>query len=147
MIPFQRFTPTFSGAAFAASGGVSLKDVSIRAFVFDPDDSYAGYRIGSDGKTYRAAGNLLSWSVSPSNPDWVTPNGDASNYECRATLLSGTLSSGTTGSWLPLTSTRDWHVLRTFIGTNSASILVEIRPISGSVVASATISLSAEVST
>ena len=46
--------------------------------------------------------------------------GTAGNYECRATLDSGTLTSGTTGSWLALSSSREWKVERGSPGTASA---------------------------
>lgn len=59
----------------------------------------------------------------------VEPN---SAYEARATLVSGTLSSGTTGSWLVLSTSRAWSVTSTIGGggghaEKNCTILVEIR--------------------
>lgn len=69
------------------------------------------------------------WMISPPN----------SAYEARATLVSGTLSSGTTGSWLALSTTRSWSVtISVAAGAGSATkdctILVEIRDASTLVV-------------
>jgi hypothetical protein len=41
--------------------------------------------------------------------NWLLPGmGPASDFECRATVVSGSLSSGTTGSWNRLDVTRAW---------------------------------------
>lgn len=39
---------------------------------------------------------------------WVTPGGAAAGYDVKATVLSGTITSGTTGSFLNLGTTRTW---------------------------------------
>ncbi len=76
--------------------------------------------------------------------DWITPKSSASNFECYATLSSGTLSSGTTGSWLALTSERSWTRNRSTTGTSTAVIVVEIRKVGTSTVLdTATITLEA----
>jgi hypothetical protein len=42
--------------------------------------------------------------------DWISPKGAAgSSFEVRCTVNSGSLSSGTTGSWLNLGSNRSWN--------------------------------------
>jgi hypothetical protein len=51
---------------------------------------------------------------------WLT-NGAASNYAVHATLNSGTLSSGTTGSWLSMSSSRSWET------NGSANLTIKIR--------------------
>lgn len=58
---------------------------------------------------------------------WLTPAIGAGNYEVRATLNSGTLASGTTGSWLSCSTSRAWSCSRGVIGTQSANLTVEIR--------------------
>lgn len=63
--------------------------------------------------------------------EWmITPPNSA--YEARATLVSGTLSSGTTGSWLALSTSRAWSVTISVAAgggsaTKDCTILVEIR--------------------
>jgi hypothetical protein len=77
--------------------------------------------------------------------DWIIPRALAgANYEVRATLNSGSLFAGTTGSWLGLGTTRTWTVQRTTPGTQDANLTIEIRPVSGSVLDSALVTLSTE---
>lgn len=70
--------------------------------------------------------------------NWVTPTGSAgAAYEARATVTSGALTSGTTGSWLALSTTREWECYATYTGgvvVETATITVEIRRASDSVV-------------
>lgn len=79
---------------------------------------------------------------------WVTPTSKASNYEVRATVQSGSsLSSGTTGSWLALSSSRNWTLSVTGNNAKNTSLLIEIRLAnSGVVVKSGTYILSVDSS-
>ncbi len=78
-----------------------------------------GYRLNSDGFAYSrlSAGggytNLLE--------AWIVPQVGMAGYEARATLNSGSLSTGVTGSWQALDSARSWA------STSSATLLIEIR--------------------
>jgi hypothetical protein len=77
--------------------------------------------------------------------DWVTPTSAASDFEIRATVVSGTVIGSATGSWLALSSDRSWS-RRAIGGFQEATITVEIRRASDSVVVdSADIYLYAEV--
>lgn len=60
------------------------------------------------------------------NYNWLS-SGSASSYEVQATINSGTLTSGTTGSWLSLSSSRTWNVQRSVVGSKSCSMTVQIR--------------------
>lgn len=73
-------------------------------------------------------------STSPTN--WYTPTTGSigTGYWVRATATSGSLSSGTTGSWLQLNSARTW--VRDNAGTEgtlSATLTLEIATDSGGV--------------
>jgi hypothetical protein len=99
----------------------------------------ATYRLGSDGKVYEVVNGTPT-----ELEQWCTPTSSAGNYEARVTVTVGSLSSGTTGSWLALTSTRDWTLQETTPGnTSNCTFTVEIRPTGGSAVTSATIDLEA----
>ena len=104
----------------------------------------AAYQLENDG-------DIRHLSTSGGNSDegdWVRPKSSApGSYEVRATLNSGTLdgSSDATGSWLALTTSRDWGVTRSTVGTNTAELLIEIRKAGGPVLGSAVIGLSANV--
>jgi hypothetical protein len=81
--------------------------------------------------------------------DWITPTTGSTTHFVRATLNSGSLASGTTGTWLPLTSDRSWSVqrLENSGGLQIANLTIAISSNSSgtNIVASANISLQAEV--
>lgn len=117
---------------------VSIANQNVQRIVVDPADATASYALESDGDI---ATNLVD------SGDWITPKAAAgADYECRATVVSGTFTSGTFGSWLALSSTRTWTLTQTTLGTSTASMLIEIRRASdGTVLDSATISFEATV--
>ena len=100
-------------------------------------NTYTDPVFGSGSYGLESGGDIRVNSSAPSDVgDWISPKAFAPGaYECRATLNSGTLSSGTTGSWLALTSTRTW----TCANTASANLTIEIRNGSGTTVASGTV--------
>ena len=85
--------------------------------------STAGYRLNSSGiaesLSNLAYATLETWLLS----------GAASDYEVRVTLSSGTLSSGTTGTWQSLGTSRSWTVVagNSYPEFAEAEIVVEIR--------------------
>lgn len=109
-------------------------------------DAYARYQLDSDGKVYKFEGTTAG-TPTTFIENWVTPNSAASNYECFATLNSGSLETGTTGSWLALTSDRMWGVADTGGGAQAASLTIKIREVGTTTdLTSATISLLASQS-
>ena len=84
----------------------------------------AGLELGSDGDAkYAGADGVFSIAGVPLG-EWRLRGG--ADYWVRATLNSGTLDTGTTGSWLALSTTREWTVARATVGTDTANITVEI---------------------
>lgn len=112
-----------------------------------PATAGVGYRLTSGGKEQGGIGTASSILYSDIG-DWVIPNGNANLYEARATLNSGAVSSGTTGSWLALSSTQTWTVTRSVVGTSTANLTIEIRLAGGpgTILASATVDMTADVS-
>lgn len=103
----------------------------------------AGYRLNTSGIAEKLEGitytTLETWLGSPGY--------SSSSYETRATLQSGDpLSSGTTGMWQALSSSREWQQQATVPGTTlSSTLLIEIRNATTlAVVDSATIILTSE---
>lgn len=89
----------------------------------------------SNGNGGATSGTLETWLLS----------GAASDYECRATLTSGSLTTGTTGTWMSLSTSRQWQRDRAAFGSASATLTIEIRRASdGVVLDSATITLQAD---
>jgi hypothetical protein len=89
------------------------------------------YSLANDGGVYKTNGTDATSIVE----NWLTPAGGVALYECRATITSGTLASGTTGAWLNLATTRSWTVQRAPPpGSNSCTFTLEIRRASDAVV-------------
>ena len=100
--------------------------------------------------TYESDGTISTFLTQGSdNADslgnWIDPLSSApGTYEIKATLNSGSLSSGTTGTWLALTSDRSWSVSRSTTGTTTANLTIEIRDNGGPTLDSGTVIISAE---
>lgn len=110
---------------------------------FDPGTAGVTLAINSNGTlvvTGTNAGTLDSYN-------WITPTTGSTSYYVRATLIGGSFSSGTTGTWLALTSNRTWTVTQSGAGTKTANATFEIASDSGgtNIVASAGIILTADV--
>lgn len=139
-----------SGVILAVAGSLGANPIRLlgateSAFGIPPATAGAGYQLTSGGKEQSGTGTAASISYTNLG-DWVTPTTDAGLYEVRATVNSGAVSSGTTGSWLALTSSRAWTVTRSVIGLSQVSLTIEVRRASDSVVvASTTVLLSAEL--
>ena len=94
------------------------------------------------GVQFQSDGDIIATSGTPSGSlgDWIDPKDSAPGaYEIRATVTSGTLTSGTANTWQALTSSRTWSIT----GTNSrtSQIFFEIRDGAGTVLDDGTITL------
>lgn len=78
--------------------------------------------------------------------EWVNPKKTTGAlFEARLTVNSGSVSSGTTGAWLALSSNRGWTQSRPTVGLQTANVTLEIRKASsGTVLASKTFTFEAE---
>lgn len=133
---------------FSDFGGDAITLVGATEEVFDaaPATGGAGYRLTSGGLEESGTGTAASILYGTIG-NWVTPTANANLYEVRATLNSGALSSGTTGSWLVLSSTRTWTVTRSIVGVSSANLTIEVRRASdGVVLGSASVVLTVDIS-
>lgn len=126
-----------------ATPRVLISDANLTDLTTDPTSCSVSYQLTSAG----VANAITTSSGTGAIENWVTPTGAAgANYEARVTVNSGTLTSGTTGTWTALSSTQTWNVTRSTVGTKACNITVEIRlTSSGTVLDSATIDLSANV--
>lgn len=115
---------------------------TISDFAFTPDTATASLTINSDG-TITSSGSVSSVSTV-----WVSPapTGIGSQFEVRATETSGSLTSGTTDTWLALTSNRVFSLTQASAGFSICDLLIEIRRVSNlETVGSATFNLEASV--
>jgi hypothetical protein len=109
-----------------------------------------GSGVQSASFTLESDGDIISATTpggSVDEGDWLNPKASApSLYEVRATVTSGSLSSGTAGSWLALTSNRTWTRLDSSAGdgANVCVLTIEIRYNGGAVLDTSTVTLTAE---
>lgn len=134
-----------SGVMAATAAGADIRVEIANAAVYALETgsmATAAYRLTALGSVDELV-NMLPNSLSR----WFSPPYPAAGafYEARATMVSGALSGGTTGSWLGLGSDREWTVQRNSAGTSVAQFTLEIRHAgSGVVLDTATIDLEAE---
>lgn len=102
---------------------ITLTDQAVQHVSGGGTSANAEYRLGSDGVAYTRTGTNSYTSVG----NWCTPTSLAGDFEVLATPTTGTTSSGTTGSWLALTSTQTWAVTANIGATKSCTMTVEVR--------------------
>lgn len=99
----------------------------------------AGYKLDSAGL---ALENINGTSTSFES--WCSHASVTGNYEVLATLSSGTSPSGSAvGSWLSLSSTREWYLTNATTTAKTCTLSIQIRGPGGVTLDTATISLSA----
>jgi hypothetical protein len=119
---------------------ISISDVTAESEEVNPAAATAAYRLTSAGNIEHTTGDNTVVDMG----DWITPQTNMANYECRADIVSGTLSTGTTGAWQSLSSTRTWTKQQVINGTSTVSFTLQIRRASDAVVMdSATVTLTA----
>lgn len=142
-----------SGALLAHAGAMGGPRITLAPTytvsdtTVSPTNASAQFQLQSDGDVARITVTTGGGGTVDVG-DWITPISAAgANYEVRATVNSGSLSSGTTGSWLALSSTRTWAREQTTVGSSACELLIEIRNASTTVVMdSSTVTLQAEKS-
>lgn len=123
---------------------VALTDHLVEDEQTAPTDSEVRFRLNSSGVAQSYTTTDAAYT--DISGEWLA-SGLNSDFESRATLLTGTLTSGTTGTWQVLSTSREWTVAFTGAnGNKECSFTLEIRRVSDSVVvATATITLRAVV--
>ena len=103
---------------FYGKGGavVNFVDQSIYSGTSSP--ATAGYRVNSDGFDYENVQSVYSVLT-----QWVTPTSAGGNYEVFATITSGSLTTGTTGSWLATSGNPTWTRTNGSVGTLATVVL------------------------
>lgn len=140
----------FFGLTILRAFVVTLSGRTITASTTSPADCTSGFRLGTDGKIYRTDTGGSGTFQEIAGLEWLDPKDalEADRFECFATVTAGALTSGVTGSWLALSSDREWTVTRTndTTGTDTATITLSIRRIGMSTnLASASITINATV--
>lgn len=122
----QLLTPV---SVFYASGGLF--------------QAVASYRVANDAFIYTAANFNGVYSV---QEQWDSIPSTVGNYEVRATLVSGNTPTGSAlGSWLVLSTTRDWTLTASPGNVLVCTLTIEIRDTATSTVrATATVNFTAD---
>lgn len=110
---------------------------------FDDSDIETSPGPAASGITVSADGSIYTVSPPPSGPiqDWLL-QGSASDYDVKMVPIFGTFTSGSTGLWQNLGTTRTWTLHRTTPGESELQAIMYIKLSSGSTpIASATITL------
>jgi hypothetical protein len=128
--------------ASGAAPRIAVSNVTITSNTTDPVSASAQYTLNATGDIERFT--TLGGTVDIG--DWISPKSALkSPYTVRATVTSGALSSGTTGSDLALTGSQTWAVNQVGLGNNSATFTVDIKR-GSTILATASITLNANVS-
>jgi len=101
----------------------------------------AGYRIDTNGFVFEVING-----TSTSLQQWVSPSSAGGGYEVYATLVSGILSSGTTGSWVATSGSPLWTRVAAVVGTTQiVELAMDVRATgTGTVLDSWSVHLEAE---
>lgn len=100
----------------------------------------SGYRLTSGG----LAQSLVDTTFTTLET-WCTPTGQAVNYEVFITIVSGGLTSGTTGSWVALSTTRTWTLEFSVPNSGQCVFTAQIRKVgTTTVLSTATITLESD---
>lgn len=119
-----------------ASPPVSITDyLGLASTTITLDDELAGHidpgNPTSAGIRYESDGDVitLSGGVGTDAGDWISPKAAApGSYEIRATLNSGTSPTGSAvGSWLALSTNREWSLSATAGTMKTCQLTIEIR--------------------
>lgn len=109
---------TISIRNFYGTGGAVVNFVDQSVYSGTSSPATAGYRVNSDGFDYENVQNVYSVLS-----QWVTPTSAGGNYEVFATITSGSLTTGTTGSWIATSTNPTWTRSNGVVGTLAQVVL------------------------
>ena len=143
--------------AGVASGTISMNDLRGKSAetISISDYTISGSGLSSAGAYYRLLANGQATGATDFNgvasffiENCVTPTSGAANYEALVTVNSGSLTGGTTGSWVALSSNRTWYkAISGFNNYSQVDFTVQIRRVgTATVLDTATIYLEVEIS-
>lgn len=112
-------------------GSASTSTITAQSVVAEAtgdDSATAGIGFLADGRqTIRANDSITVVG------NWVVPSSTAAEWEIRAVLNSGiTPTTGAIGTWLALTSDRNWALTSSLLGDANSLLTFEFRKVGGS---------------
>lgn len=141
---------TVANAGMGGGDTVTVSGQTIARTETNPTDVYCRVKVDNNGNIYESEDTgSVNWVQIDTSTDWVRPTSSApGTYQVRFTNATNTPTSATAteDTWHSLSS-GDFIIYnsRTFAGIKSTSFTIEIRQGTGSVLDSATYTLTAEV--
>jgi len=128
-------------SAFYGTSSASVNFVDVTVESRQSVVATAGYRVDADGFDYARVQAVYSALA-----QWVTPASSGNNYEVFATIVTGSVSFGTIGSWVATSGSPEWTRTTAGAGTiQSVSLSMQVRAVGSSTVLDTwTVSLEAE---
>lgn len=116
-------------------GSASSNSFTTIATVAIPNAGYSTVRPGGATASYQLTAGGDIYASQPQNTtsidvgDWLSPKTGMSSFQVRATLTSGTCSSGPIGTWVDLNVARMWtrSVTGTMGAVQQCNFLIEVR--------------------
>lgn len=126
---------------YGKSAGATVNFIDVNVTAAGVPSQSAGYRINTNGFDYQVI-NGVDTLIN----QWVTPSSAGGNYEVFATIVSGSVSSGTTGSWVATSGSPLWTRVAAIVGTiNTVILSMQVRATgTGTVLDTWTVTLEAE---
>lgn len=112
----------------AAGDRVDFIDANVSA-INSGGGASAAYRVNTNGSDYQGVNGTFTVLT-----QWVTPASSGGNYEVFATVTAGSLSSGTTGSWVATSTSPTWTRSQAVIGSNDVTLTMQVRQAGGTAV-------------
>ena len=101
----------------------ALSDQNLTATALSPADATISYNINTSGTVTQGVNGGAPTTIQT----WLAA-GSSSDYCVRADIASGSVTSGTIGSWLQLSSGRAWTKSRTsnLVGTETVTLVLTL---------------------
>lgn len=109
---------------FYGKGGATVNFIDVTVLASGASGVSAGYRINPSAFDYQSVNGTFT-----ALNQWVTPSSASENYEVFATLVSGALTFGTTGSWVATSGNPLWTRARPTVGTSIAELSMQVRAV------------------
>jgi hypothetical protein len=118
-------------AMFASPGRVNIFNATVSA---------SG--AGAQGVSYTLSSTGQGSGTGIANWTWLI-QGLPANFQAKATLISGTQGGGTYGSWVSLSTSPNWGLTESLVGTLTNVTQIQIRNNNGAIIATANITMTA----
>lgn len=115
---------------FISVANITISDQFVECSQSSPTPGFAvaTYRLNSSGIVQSLVTLFNGSTATTTLESWTDSPSTTSEYECLATLTSGSVS-GTFGTWLALGTSRSWTATRASPGTTGGGFSLQIRKI------------------